>query len=496
MEAQDWERAIELLQATLLLDPQHAQAKALLGEAQQGSHKALPQRILERLSPLLPPRTWLPVGLAAALVVLLIGGAILIPPLIGGTPTPSSTPTETLAAVASTDPPTPLPAVDTPPTHTPTPTATGSRPLPAVDTPTHTPTPTAVDTPTHTPTPTATESRPLPPVDTSTHTPTPTATEVPPDIPGEGVIAFVSERDGNREIYSVRPDGTVLTRLTNHPAADWNPQFSPDGSQIAFLSERNVNTVPEVYVMDTNGLNVRRLTYTYHTGEKWFAWSPKGDRIVVEWEIDDERRDIHVADLARGLTRLTYGDGTYWNASWSPMGDRILFVALTERMGLDPEICTMDATGGTMIGLTDNKDWDQAPGWSPDGSLIAFISHREGVWSLYAMRSDGSAPPRKLISGAHRGLPAIWSPDGSRIAVIAIRDDQGEIYVMNPNGTGQIRLTRNEVDDWLPTWSPDGGRLAFESDRDGRPEIYIIDADGRNEVQLTEEGGTSPHWGR
>jgi TolB protein len=469
---------MEALEAVLREDPGHAQAQALLAEARRRSHKTLPQRILERLSPLLPPRTWLPVGLAAALVLLLIGGAILIPSWIDGTATPTLPPAETRVAVGTTELPTPPPAV-----------GTVDEAAPAAES-----TPSVEATPSVEPTPVI-EPTPLPPEDTPTHTPTPAIPVAPPDIPGEGVIAFVSERDGNREIYAVRPDGTVLTRLTNDPAPDWNPQFSPDGSQIAFLSERD--TVPEVYVMDTQGLNVRRLTYTYHAGDKWFAWSPEGDRIVVEWKFDDTHRDIYLVNLAPvGQTRLTQGDGIYWNASWSPQGNRILFVFLTDRIGPDPEIFTMDATGRTMIGLTDNEYWDHAPMWSPDGSLIAFTSHREDVWSLYAMRSDGTAPPRKLIGDVNPGLPAIWSPDGSRIAVLASRDDQDEIYVMNPDGTGQIRLTRNQAADWLPTWSPDGSRLAFESDRTGRPEIYLIDADGRHEVQLTEEGGASPNWGK
>ena len=97
--------------------------------------------------------------------------------------------------------------------------------------------------------------------------------------PDGNQILFVSNRDGNYNLYVINVDGTGLRRLTSHRAADHNPCWSPDGSKIAFVSDRSGN--PDIYVMDSDGTNVIRLT-TYSGYDSAPAWSPQGDRIVFE----------------------------------------------------------------------------------------------------------------------------------------------------------------------------------------------------------------------
>jgi len=84
-------------------------------------------------------------------------------------------------------------------------------------------------------------------------------------------IAFVSDRDGDGEIYVMGADGSNQTRLTNNPATDWTPSWSPDGSKIALESDRDGNF--EIYVMDADGSNQTRLTNNPATD--WMpSWSP------------------------------------------------------------------------------------------------------------------------------------------------------------------------------------------------------------------------------
>jgi len=90
-------------------------------------------------------------------------------------------------------------------------------------------------------------------------------------------IAFVSERDGNAEIYAIEPDGSGLTRLTHHPAFDGDPAWSPDGQRIAFRSQRDGNN--EIYVMNADGTGVRRLTF-HPADDLRPAWSPDGQQIA------------------------------------------------------------------------------------------------------------------------------------------------------------------------------------------------------------------------
>ena len=92
-----------------------------------------------------------------------------------------------------------------------------------------------------------------------------------------GDIVFVSTRDGNPEIYSVNADGTNLTRLTNNPANDDAPVWSPDGKRIAFASDRDGSW--EIYVMNADGTNVVRRTFSASYSRDP-CWSPDGNRIV------------------------------------------------------------------------------------------------------------------------------------------------------------------------------------------------------------------------
>jgi len=313
-----------------------------------------------------------------------------------------------------------------------------------------------------------------------------------PRPPAQLPIAFVSERDGNAEVYSVRPDGSSLMRLTKDPASDAQAVWAPGGTGIAFISDRT--DAPEIYVMDADGTDVRRLTNT-GGGEKWFSWCRDGKRIVFEWKwAAQDHRDIYTVNRdGSAQTIRTDRAAEHWNASWSPDGKNILFVV---KWGTDPEIVTMDLNTAKWTFLTDNSFWDQLPAWSPDGLQIAFVSRREGVWRMLTINSDGSGE-HELVANINPDSYAAWSPDGRRVAVVGRADGQDDVYVMNADGSGEIRLTSGPGFDGKPVWSPDGRQIAFESDRDGQPEIYAVNADGSgSEVRVTTGGGHDPSWAR
>ena len=274
-------------------------------------------------------------------------------------------------------------------------------------------------------------------------------------------IAFVSGFPGDTEIYVMEADGSSPTRLTFSEEDDYSPTWSPDGSRIAFVSnrDRRPEYVPEIYVMDTDGSNQTRLTFNE-------ASSP----------------------------------------AWSPDGSRIAFVS--DRDG-NSKIYVMDADGSNVTRLTFHEGDDVDPAWSPDGSRIAFASNRHGLDNgldkqIYVMDTDGSNIIRLTFRQVEQGKveqgekeePA-WSPDGSRIAFVSSETGNVDIYLMNPDGSNITRVTFNEAIDWFPTWSPDGSRIAFASDRDGPSgEIYVMDADGSNVTRLTfsEKPAFAPAW--
>ena len=260
-------------------------------------------------------------------------------------------------------------------------------------------------------------------------------------------IVFTSERDGNREIYSMDPDGSRQQRLTNSAGGDTAPAWSPDAKQIAFGSERTGNS--EVYVMNANGSDQRQLTRAgAFSGNP--TWSPNGRQIAFE-STRDGNSEIYVIN--------TDGSGT-------------------RRLTNDPSI-----------------DFD--PAWSPDGSRIAFAStRRQGNYDIYVMAADGSSPTILAPDPAIDFNPA-WSPDSKKIAFHSDRDrESSQIYIVNADGTNVTRLTFTRATDYNPVWAPDGATLAFQSNLRGKDDIYIINADGGDLTQTTIDPAPDlvPDW--
>jgi hypothetical protein len=268
-----------------------------------------------------------------------------------------------------------------------------------------------------------------------------------------GRIAFMSTRDGNQEIYAIDANGAGLANLSNNPANDYDPAWSPDGQRLAFASNRDGN--PEIYVMNADGTGQQRLT---------------SDPSI---------------------------DGS---PTWSPDGKRIAFIS---GRGAYLAIYIVNADGTDPVRLSPPSEQvnDSSPAWSPDGTRIAFASTRdfsEGSFEIYVINADGTDLKRLTHNAAIDEDPA-WSPDSARIAFISTRTNQnGKIYVMHADGTDQKPVASDDSSASSPGWSPDGRWIVFASLRDAKLGIYLMDASGSNQapVVIDARDNFSPTWGR
>lgn len=299
--------------------------------------------------------------------------------------------------------------------------------------------------------------------------------EAPSWSPDGSKIAFESDRDGNYDIYVVEPDGSSFRRLTRHRADDMGPAWSPDGAKIAFASNRDGRS--RIHMMNADGSEQTTITDESGGDDYEPVWSPDGSRIafvsIAPPCVELPCGELHVMN-ADGSSRIRLGGG--YDPHWSPDGTTILYVATWSSLDTVSkwiQVVTADGTEQTRL-----LDGGWQPDLSPNGSRVVFSYHEPWESSrIYMMNANGSGLTRVTDSSEFTfdDEPA-WSPDGTRIAFVSNPLGHDEIYVMNGDGTEQTRLTAspgaNEPPTWSAdatwyhsidsvSWSPDGTRIAF-----------------------------------
>ncbi len=218
----------------------------------------------------------------------------------------------------------------------------------------------------------------------------------------DGSLLFVSNRDRQNEIY--RYVGGLVQNLTQHPAPDDEPSPSPDGRYIAFVSLRDGNR--EIYVLDIHCDCPPRNLTRHFSDDISPVWSPDGQWIAF---VSDRtwNHDLFVMDVNGGQVRnLTRSHGEEWFPVWSPDSQTIAFVS--DRPG-NYEVYTADIISGRIRNVTNNPAGDIRPAWSPDGQSIAFLSFRDGVYNIYLASRDG-AYVRPITQGSFNKSMPSWKP--------------------------------------------------------------------------------------
>lgn len=313
------------------------------------------------------------------------------------------------------------------------------------------------------------------------------------------------------------------------------PGFSME-STIAFSSTRDNPANPaaiDIYLMDPDGTNARRLTDTAVAGEAFAALSPDGKKVVFDSNRNNAPGDpSNIGDLfvmnTDGTEQTLLTDGS--SATWSPDCKDVAYAASASGSGTPihqfPGAPTTDGdifvanVDDLLTGveqrrnLTDSPglietDADWSPAGSPGGSQVAYTRHPASIPNptvaveaeIYALDADGSGLPQQLTDNGTEERSPAWSPDGTKIAFMCGIGGAGnarfEICVMNADGTGLVRLTNNTVFDGGPHWSPDGDQIVFQSPvAPQRNHVFVMNADGTEQTQLTTVGNNLfPTWG-
>jgi len=267
----------------------------------------------------------------------------------------------------------------------------------------------------------------------------PTASAAPSTAPASaapisglpGRFAFAADRTGDFEIYTMKPDGTELERLTSDPADDREPAWSPDGSTIAFTrSEANGSAI---WTMHPDGSAPKRLTQGSAP-----RWAPDGQRILGQ----DGGALFTIA--VDGTDRVSVSDeatlSLYISSpSWSGDADHVVFVG-SEGDGKGSDLYSVAIDGKHLTKLTTTLAEEASPMVSPDGTLIAYQTHDQCICTI---TSAGSSPTQ-LAEWRGKGGSLSWSPDGRWIAsaggghgglfIHVISADDGEDRVASATG--------------------------------------------------------------
>ena len=347
-------------------------------------------------------------------------------------------------------------------------------------------------------------------------------------------IAFMSNREGQVNLWTVAASGGSPVRLTRDEGIDYQPAWSPDGRWIAYGSGGLVGYGYNVAVVAAEGGKPRTLTsdFTFVTRP---AWSPDGRSILFSGErngiLNVWRLPFSPDGKPAEPSRVTLGQGQDTDVSVSRDGGKLAFAAVRDEtniweLSVDtgqlrevtsgasgpdyPELApdgrtllvsatrtggrglwTVDLLGRFLSQLTTGDASEPSAHWSPDGKWVAYVRAAAGMTTELCLLPVGS------LAAQETGIPAAspeWSPDGKSIA-LGSPAGPGEISIYDvPSRKARAVTSVKSIVDY-PTWSPDGRRIAFQRQHGSIREIWLVPADGGEAKPLTKDLEDShPDW--
>ncbi len=305
----------------------------------------------------------------------------------------------------------------------------------------------------------------------------PTASPTPTALGGgqDGQLAFASDRTGIPQIYLMDSNGAILRQLTNETDGACQPDWSPDGMQLVYISPCRAKDETgkgyqgsSLYVIKADGTGKYSLPTTIG-GDFDPAWSPDGKRIAFT-SLRDGYNEIYMVNLeSNQVTRLTKSQsipGAIYArmGAWSPFGTQIVYVL--KRLGTNQIWVTTDADVNTtkpneQLVQSGNTFSDFLPAWSPDGKVVIFSESRNNGLdpaSLMSIRYE-DRDTKKAVRLPIQPLPVVdatFSPDGFWMAFESWPDKSGnqDIYIATVTGANRTRVTTDPGYDFDPVWRP------------------------------------------
>src|SRR5215469_3311375 len=310
-----------------------------------------------------------------------------------------------------------------------------------------------------------------------------------------GIVALQCYAGGTFHIWTMKPDGTGLKQITTGHGDDREPRLSPDGTTIAFASDRAFRKSYDIWIVKVDGSGLKQIT-TGDADEFEPTWSPDGTHIAFVSGTGIQGKSIESVDFTTGkqetLASIDPAKGRLEAPSFSPDGTNLSYVQFAggpDRFLNSAQLVVkkIGSASNTYTGKSDDAFpfpavWlsNSVLLYTGEGKIlktdlaaasetpISFSAAIPSIRPQYAHKEydfDESMPHQ--VKGIY--APAL-SPDGKQVAFVALN----QLYIMTI-GKAPIALTHDSFYKQGPMWSPDGKMLAYISDRDGVENIYVHD---------------------